>query len=54
MSKPTLREQQTNVWSQYPGYPKSDWRDEVMHNDTTLGYWEWVEHQIEQKENEES
>jgi hypothetical protein len=37
MSKPTLREQQVNVWAEYPGYPKADWRDEVMHNDTHLG-----------------
>ena len=54
MSKPTLREQQKNVWAEYPDYPKADWKYEVENDDTHQGYWEWVENQIEQKENEES
>lgn len=35
---------------EHPDYPKSDWRHEVANDDTLLGYWEWVEHQIESYE----
>lgn len=36
-----------NVWEESPEYPRSDWKDEVNNDDTNLGYWDWVEHQIE-------
>lgn len=34
-------------WSQHPAFPMRMWREEVSAGDTVLGYWEWVEHQIE-------
>lgn len=36
------------IWSEYPEYPREDWKLEVVNGDTNLGYWEWVEHQEEQ------
>lgn len=32
---------------EHPDFPRDDWRYEVGNNDTVLGYWEWVEHQVE-------
>uniref|UniRef100_A0A6M3IMI3 Uncharacterized protein n=1 Tax=viral metagenome TaxID=1070528 RepID=A0A6M3IMI3_9ZZZZ len=43
-----------NVWDENPEYPRSDWKDEVNNDDTNLGYWDWVEHQIESNETEKS
>lgn len=28
-------------------YPKADWRLDVCNDDTALGYWEWVLHNLE-------
>ncbi|KKM94607.1 hypothetical protein LCGC14_1196500 [marine sediment metagenome] len=38
-----------DIWSEDKEYPVSRWRDEVICDDTRLGYWEWVEHQKESK-----
>ncbi len=35
-------------WADYPDHPREAWRDEVAADNTTLGYWEWVCHQIEE------
>ena len=35
------------VWSEYPGHARQDWQYEVGNGDTVLGYWAWVEHQVE-------
>ena len=35
-------------WADWPEFPRLMWRDEVAADDTTLGYWEWVCHQIEE------
>ena len=32
---------------EHPTYAKQHWRDEVENQDTKLGYWEWVLHQVE-------
>ncbi|WP_448205338.1 hypothetical protein [Azospirillum sp. sgz302134] len=40
------------VWGEHPDYPRSDWRCEVANDDTNLGYWPWVAHEIEVKESE--
>ncbi len=29
-----------------PRFPKEDWRYEVNNEDTDLGYWQWVAHQV--------
>lgn len=36
-----------DVWGEHPHYDRSSWRHEVSNEDTNLGYWEWVVHQIE-------
>lgn len=40
-------------WEDYPRYPVEDWKHEVKNDDTRLGYWQWVESQIEQQLYEE-
>jgi hypothetical protein len=34
-------------WGQHPKYPRSDWADEVRSDGTWIGYWDWVESQLE-------
>lgn len=36
-----------DVWGEHPYYDRNDWRHDVRNEDTNLGYWEWVIHQIE-------
>jgi hypothetical protein len=38
--------------AEHPGYTRWEWRNEVSHLNTLLGYWEWVQHQLECEENE--
>jgi hypothetical protein len=38
---------------EHPDYPLIDWRDEVQNMYTTLGYWDWVEHQLEANRDDE-
>jgi hypothetical protein len=33
---------------EHPQYLRRDWRHDVAEDNTLLGYWQWVEHQIEQ------
>lgn len=42
-----LREKHGGVWGHHPEFTVSGWRHEVNCNDTRLGYWEWVYHQME-------
>lgn len=37
-------------WGEHPDFPFDDWRFEAGNGNTRLGYWEWVCHQIEDKE----
>ena len=37
-------------WGECPAYPRADWRYEVANGDTNLGYWEWLQHQLEMNE----
>lgn len=32
---------------EHPNFPRSLWRGEVVNENTLLGYWEWVVHQID-------
>jgi hypothetical protein len=41
-----------NLWNDVPEYPRSDWRYQVGNGDTNLGYWDWVEHQLEADNND--
>ena len=44
-----LVEEERDCWSMNIDYPMEDWQAEVAAKDTRLGYWEWVEHKIEDK-----
>ncbi len=33
--------------SEYPGYTRDSWEEEVVAGDTQLGYWDWVYHSVE-------
>ena len=37
-------------WHDHPDYPSEDWRYHVANRETRLGYWEWVESQLADKE----
>lgn len=39
-----------DYWAENPDYPIEDWKLEVANDDTRLGYWDWVDSLIEQKE----
>jgi hypothetical protein len=39
---------QDDIWEEYDKHSRSSWVQEVENGDTSLGYWEWVESQIEQ------
>lgn len=43
--------QVSDFWGEYLPHPRSAWRDEVAAGDTQLGYWEWVEHRLEEVAN---
>lgn len=38
----------TSHWDEHPEYPVSDWKSEVINDDTRQGYHEWVVSQLEQ------
>lgn len=42
-----LREKNGGVWGSHPKFFPEDWRNEVISNNTRLGYWEWVFNQLE-------
>lgn len=33
-------------WGQHPIFRRQEWREEVANDDTLLGYWAWVHHQL--------
>ena len=38
-----VREWKWKYWAnEHPDHPMSDWRSEVINNDTRQGYWEWA------------
>jgi hypothetical protein len=37
---------------EHPCFTKQDWKDEVSNDETIRGYWDWVQAQIEQAEDE--
>ena len=41
-------------WGEDPEYPRDDWRHAAGDNDTSLGYWDWVDHEREIAEDEEN
>lgn len=43
---------EADLWADIPDFPREDWRDEAGAGDTQLGYWDWVESQLSQREDE--
>jgi hypothetical protein len=41
------RMQAENVWNEHPDWSRKEWGQEAFENNTNLGYWDWVWHQIE-------
>jgi hypothetical protein len=41
-------------WQGDPDYPVSDWQSDVANNDTRLGYLDWVEHNRESAQDDET
>lgn len=35
---------------EHPDWPRGEWRDCVRYGDTSLGYWAWVQHNVETAE----
>jgi hypothetical protein len=52
MNAEQLREAHGGVWGEYLDYPVADWIMDARNGDTRLGYWEWVAHQVEAREDE--
>jgi hypothetical protein len=44
--------QRQGTWAELPEYPRHAWRHEVEEQNTQLGYWDWVEHQLEADNND--
>lgn len=42
-----LSEKHGGYWGEHRLYPLSDWQEHVCNNETRLGYWEYVEAQLE-------
>jgi hypothetical protein len=45
-----LTKTRPKLHDQYELWDRDDWREEVASENTILGYWEWVSHQIEATE----
>ena len=44
------QEKYGGIWGEHPVYTVQWWGYEASENNTRLGYWEWVVHQIEAEE----
>ena len=44
---------EADLWADIPDFPREDWRDEAREGDTQLGYWDWVEFRLSQREDED-
>ena len=41
------RPEDDDLWAKHTDFTLQDWRDEVLNDDTRLGYLDWVAHQRE-------
>lgn len=46
--------QLVHIYSEHPKWTRGHWSAEVYDDDTQLGYWEWVEHRVEEEHNVKS
>jgi len=37
------------IWIEHKDYPIALWKEDVANNRTRLGYWDWVDSQLEAK-----
>jgi hypothetical protein len=42
-----------SVWDEHHEHKRADWRQEVSEDNTILGYWEWVSHQVVAEDSDE-
>lgn len=47
LSAEVLRMRDENMWGSHEGWPVEDWQREVAEDNTRLGYWEWVEANVD-------
>ena len=47
LDNPTIADKHGGTWGEHPTYSVSEWQEAVERSDTRLGYWGWVEGQIE-------
>lgn len=40
-------------WGEHPAFNRRHWKNEVANGDTQIGYWQWVQSEIEQSQNDE-
>jgi hypothetical protein len=46
VTKEQLKTLYKNFENGYPAYPKDQWIDLVIDNQTEIGYWDWVSQQL--------
>jgi hypothetical protein len=51
---PPLRQTVEDLWSSHERFSKEDWKAEVVNDTTHLGYWEWVDNQLEQSAHDQT
>ena len=51
---PPLRKTVEDLWSSHERFSKEDWKAEVVNDTTHLGYWEWVDNQLEQSAHDQT
>lgn len=47
LSAEVLQMRDDNMWGSHEGWPVEDWQREVAEDNTRLGYWEWVEANVD-------
>jgi len=43
MTMPGLRPEEMQHWDEYEEFPVADWREEVVNDNTRMGYHEWAD-----------
>ena len=42
-----LQKANGGVWGSHPQFSREGWHDEVNEGSTNLGYWDWVDNQLD-------
>ena len=51
--KEIIKTEASDPWGEDPKHPRKDWRHDVADDNTSLGYWDWVD-SIKECEDEET